>query len=136
MKNSTRSITFALAVAFILALSVTPARALTADEIAGIYRGTSVATLPSGERIYADLTATFRRSGNVKVVATVNGQSVTSRGNFRFVSGDVILQEFPTSESVAFVELSGDVLKATLVAKESNGEIVSEVTTLTLVQKL
>jgi hypothetical protein len=132
MKTPVRSIASTLTA--ILVLAATPARALTNEEIGGVYQGTSTATLPSGEQITAQLTVALRRSGQEKVVATVNGQTTTSIGRYQFVSPDVILSHFPGSESVFFVELKDGKLTANVIAKESNGEIVYETTVLKRVQ--
>ncbi len=122
--------------AALLILWASPARALTSDDLAGIYKGTSTATLASGATVSADLTITFKAKGNVKVVATVNGQTNTSKGKYQFVSDDVILGNFSSGEFTAFVDVNGQALTFTLLVKASDGSIISERTTATLVQKL
>lgn len=57
--NNIRSITSILTAGF-LAFSAASARALTADEIAGIYKGTSTATLANGVSITASVTITLK----------------------------------------------------------------------------
>jgi hypothetical protein len=123
-------------IAAALSLFAKPAHAQTTQALAGIYRGTSVATLPNGERVTANVTITLKPHGREIVVAEVNGQTSTSDGNYHFVSDDVILGSFPSSEYTAFVARNGSGLTLTVLAKESGGEFVSEVTTLSLVEKL
>jgi hypothetical protein len=84
----------------------------------------------------ADVTITLKPHGREIVVATVNGQTSTTNGNYHFVSDDVILGGFPGSEFTAFVDLNGGDLTLTVLAKEANGEFASEITTLRLIQKL
>jgi hypothetical protein len=64
------------------------------------------------------------------VTATVNGQTNTTQGNFRVVSDDAIIEEFGDSEALAFVQINGGQYTFTVLAKEANGEFVSEVTIL------
>lgn len=117
-------------------VSALPAKALTNEDLAGVYQGTSTATLANGATISANLTITFKAKGNVKVVSTVNGQTSTSKGKYQFVSNDVILGSFTSSEFTAFVDVSGQSLTFTLLVKASDGSIISERTTASLVQKL
>ena len=120
----------------LLIMWVSPARAFTSDDLAGIYKGTSTATLANGATISANVTITLKAKGNVKVVGTVNGQTSTSKGKYQFVSDDVILGNFSSGEFTAFADLSGQTLSLTLLVKASDGSIISERTTATLVQKL
>ncbi len=125
----------------LLALSLTwmgcvPAFALTAADLAGVYKGTSVATLANGASVTASVTITLKPKGNIKTVATVNGQTTTSKGKYVFVSDDVLLGNFPSGEFTAIVVPDGDALTLTLLVKTADGSIVSERTTLSLVQKL
>ncbi len=130
-KNYLAALTFCLL--FMVSRS---ASALTAAELAGVYQGTSTATLANGATISANLTITFKPAGNVKTVATVNGQTNTSKGKYQFVSDDVILGSFPSGEFTAFVTVNGRTLTFTLLVKASDGSIISERTTATLTKKL
>ena len=130
MKNSIRSIASILTAGF-LTLAASRAHALTLEDIAGTYQGTSVATLPTGQQVTASVTILFKKNGREKVTAIVNGQTSTTKGRCQFVSDDLIVGSFPTSEFTAFADLSGDTLTLTVLAKQSSGAIVSEVTTLT-----
>ena len=112
------------------------APALTADELAGVYQGTSVATLASGAVITANVTSTLKASGKVKTVATINGQTNTSKGSYQFVSDDVLLGNFPSGELTAIAVPDGNNLTLTLLVKATDGSIITERTALTLVRKL
>ncbi len=120
----------------LLSVAGRSASAMTAADLAGVYQGTSTATLANGATISANLTITFKPAGNVKTVATVNGQTSMSKGKYQFVSDDVILGNFPSGEFTAFVDVNGQTLTFTLLVKASDGSIISERTTATLTKKL
>ncbi len=127
----------ALAVVVLFAGWASPAKALTNDDIAGIYQGTSVATLPNGQSVTATVSITLKASGKEKVKATVDGQTATSKGTFVFATDQIIVGQFSTGQFTAFAELNGNTLTLTVLAKQdATGQIVSEVTTLTLMEKL
>ena len=131
-----RKISLAFLAFSLLFVAGRSASALTAEDLAGIYEGTSVATLANGAQISANVKITFKAKGTAKVVGTVNGQTSTSKGKYQFVSDDVILGNFPSGEFTAFVTVDGQTLTFTLLVKASDGSIISERTTATLTKKL
>ena len=135
MKNIRLSIS-AISTAALL-FAATPARALTVEDIAGIYQGTSVATLPSGQTVTASVTIRLKNNGHEKVTAIVNGQTSVSKAVFAFASDDIIVGGNSASEFTAFITQNGTSLTLMVLAKElATGEFVLEITTLALVTKL
>ena len=135
--NPIRKSLLAIAVFCSLAFGCASARALTVDELAGTYQGTSVATLPNGATFNANLTVTFKRNGKIQTFATVNGQTIKTKGKYQFASDDLILGNFPTGEFVAFVDVKGETLTFTILARSNaDGSVISERTTATLIKKL
>ena len=135
MKHLRRYLPLVLGLGFVL-LGSHAAFALTNEDIAGVYQGTSTATLPNGQTATAALTVTLKPGGREKVTAVYNGQTTTSKANYQFVSDDVILGTSATSEFVAFVQQSGSTLTLTILANEGSGIYVNEKTILTLTRKL
>ena len=112
------------------------ASALTNDDIAGVYQGTSVATTSSGATITANLTITFKPTGKIKTVATVNGQTVNGKGRYQFVSEHGISESTNGGEALGFVELDGSTLTFNVLVRLDSGDVLKEITTVTLIRKL
>ena len=57
------------------------------------------------------------RCRSEKVVAAVSGQTSTTKGHYQFVSNDVLVGSFSSSEFTTFADLSDDTLTLTVLAK-------------------
>ena len=133
MKNSISILIFAVAVFTLTATG----RALTPEDLAGTYQGTSTATLANGAVITASVKLTCKSTGQIKTVSVVNGQTGTAKGTYSFASDDVLVGNFPSGEFTAFVKVDGQTLTLTLLVKSAtDGSIISEKTTATLIKKL
>ena len=135
MKYLHSFVPFTLAFGF-LWFGCNSASALTNQDISGVYQGTSVATLANGATVTASLTLTLKPQGNLKTVATVNGQTSTAKGKYQFVSEHGITETTNGGEAVALVDLNGSTLTINVLVRLDSGDIVKEVTTVTLVKKL
>lgn len=136
MKNfrkSNASLCLALGLLFIAGRS---ASALTAADLAGVYQGTSTATFPNGQVVVATGTLTLKPGGNVKGNFTVNGQTVASKAKYTFISENAIYETTAGGTAIAFVDLNGSTLTLNLLVRLDSGEVVREVTTVTLIKKL
>ena len=128
MKNSIRTTASLFTAA--LFLSAPPTHALTNDDIAGSYQGTSVATTANGTSVTAQVGFTIKRSGKIKGVATVNGQTVHSKGRYQFVSEYGIAESTDGGEALGFVEQNGSTLTFNLLVRLDNGQVIKEITTV------
>ena len=134
--NNCRSIALAILTSGLLSLGSHSAFALTNQDVSGVYQGTSVATLPNGATVTANLTLTLKPQGNLKTVATVNGQTSTAKGKYQFVSEHGITETTAGGEAVALVDLNGSTLTINVLVRLDSGDVVKEVTMVTLVKKL
>lgn len=125
-----------LIIGAVVALAVTQARALNIDDIAGIYQGNSTAYLPNGSTVNASIQATVKRNGKLKTVAMINGQTIKGTARYSFVSEDSIYQSDANSQALSFIEQDGNNLTLNILVRTNAGQIIREVTTLTLVKKL
>lgn len=119
-----------------LSLGCQSASALTNADIAGVYQGTSVATLPNGQTATGTGTFTFKSNGKFKAKVAVNGQTTASKGKYQFISEFALVENVSGGEAIAYADLDGNALTFDVLVRLDSGEIVKEVTTLTLINKL
>ena len=121
--------TFALVCLFLGCTS--SAKALTNQDIAGVYEGTSAVTLPTGQTITANLKLTIKPTGKLKTKATVNGQTTSAKGKYQFVSEYGITESTDGGEALGFVDLNGPTLTFNLLVRLDDGRVLKEITTVT-----
>ena len=94
---------------------------MTNQDIAGVYQGTSTATLPNGQVVTGTGTFTFKSNGKFKAKVAVNGQTTAGKGKYQFISEYAISETVDGGEAVAFVDLTGNTLTFNILVRLDNG---------------
>lgn len=105
--------------------SIPCARALTLEELAGTYQGSGTLTLADGRVIPVSFVSTYKPSGKVKSVTTVNGQRIVGHGRVNLITDHIFTGVADGGTTTGFIEFNGNQLRTvTLTRLDADGSVV------------